>query len=152
MEDGRLGLIDFGFVLPYDDELWPVMRNMDRAFTTGRREDVVAAVKEWSGIADDPADADHLRLAEEFADWEMRARYCGGLFDFADEADFRRGIDVFSEMFRKRYSKSRPCTPVILRQHMGWRSILYQLKAKIDIRPIAEEEVKATGWDRSDYA
>ena len=27
-----------------------------------------------------------------------------------------------------------------------------ELKAKIDIRPIGEEEVKATGWDRSDYA
>jgi hypothetical protein len=38
-----------------------------------------------------------------------------------------------------------------MRQHMGWRSILYRLKARIDIRPIAEEEVKATGWDRSAY-
>jgi predicted unusual protein kinase regulating ubiquinone biosynthesis (AarF/ABC1/UbiB family) len=153
MEDGRLGLIDFGFILPLDDELWPVMRHMDRAFTTGRREDVIAAIKEWSGgITDDPADADFLRLAVEFGDWEMRARYHGGPFDFADEADFRRGIDLFSETVRKRYSRSRPCTPVIVRQHMGWRSILYRLKAKIDIRPIAEEEVKATGWDRSDYA
>jgi hypothetical protein len=26
------------------------------------------------------------------------------------------------------------------------------LKAKIDVRAIVEEEVKATGWDRSDYA
>jgi aarF domain-containing kinase len=151
-DDGRLGVIDFGFMLPFDEELWSVMRNMDRAFTTGRQEDRIAAVKEWSRITDDPADADFLRLAEEFADWEMRARYCGGPFDFGDEADFRRGIDLFSEMLRKRYSKSRPCTPVIVRQHMGWRAILYRLKAKIDIRPITEEEVKATGWDRSDYA
>src|SRR5713101_7064743 len=129
------------------------MRNMDRAFTTGRREDLIAAVKEWSGgITDDPADADFLRLAVEFADWEMRARYCGGPFDFADEADYHRGIDLASETVRKRYTRSRPCTPVIMRQHMGWRSILYRLKAKIDIRAIAEEEVKATGWDRSDYA
>ena len=30
--------------------------------------------------------------------------------------------------------------------------MLYQLKAKINIRDIAEEEVKATGWDRSEYA
>jgi hypothetical protein len=34
----------------------------------------------------------------------------------------------------------------------GWRSMMYRLKAKIDVAPIAEEEVKATGWDRSDYA
>ena len=153
MDDGRLGLLDFGFVLPLDDELWPVMRDMDRAFTTGRREDLIAAVKEWSGaITDDPADADYLRLAVEVADWEMHARYCGGPFDFGAEADFRRGIDLVSESVRKRYTRSRPCTLAIMRQHMGWRSILYRLGAKIDIRPIAEEEVKAAGWDRSEYA
>src|SRR5439155_1044852 len=116
MDDGRLGVIDFGFMLPLDDELWPVMRNMDRAFTTGRREDMIAAVKEWSGgITDDPADADFLRLAVEFEDWEMRARYCGGPFDFADEADFHRGIDLASESVRKRYTKNRPCPPAIIR-------------------------------------
>jgi aarF domain-containing kinase len=152
MEDGRLGVIDFGFMLPFDEELWQLMRLMDRACTTGRREDRIAAIKEWAGITDDPAEADYLRLTEEFLDWEVRARYCGGPFDFADEADFRQGIDLFSEMLRKRYSKTRPCTPVIMRQHMGWRSLLYRLKAKVDIRPLAEEEVKAAGWDRSDYA
>jgi hypothetical protein len=30
--------------------------------------------------------------------------------------------------------------------------MLYQLRANIEVAPIAEEEVKATGWDRSEYA
>jgi hypothetical protein len=128
------------------------MRKMDRAFTTGRREDRIAALKEWAGLSDDPGDAEQLRMAEDFFEWEARARYCGGPFDFGDEADFRRGIDLIAEAARKRYAKNRPCGLAIVRQHMGWRSILYRLKAKIDIAPIAEEEVKATGWDRSDYA
>jgi hypothetical protein len=38
------------------------------------------------------------------------------------------------------------------RQQFGLRSILYRLKAKFDARPICEEEVKLSGWDRSDYA
>jgi len=38
------------------------------------------------------------------------------------------------------------------RQHLGWRAMLYRLNAKIEILPIVEEEVRATGWDRSDYA
>jgi predicted unusual protein kinase regulating ubiquinone biosynthesis (AarF/ABC1/UbiB family) len=152
MDDGRLGWIDFGFVLPYDDELWSLMRVMDRAFTTGQREDMIAAIKLWSGLTDDPAEADNLRLSVEFEDWEVRSRYHDGPFDFADEAYFRHGIDLFNEMARKRYSKSRSCSLVIVRQHMGWLSILYRLQARIDIRAIAEEEVKATGWDRSDYA
>src|SRR5204862_7068673 len=107
---------------------------------------------EWSWIGDDAADQERLRLTEEFADWQWRSRYYGGAFDFSDEADFRRGVDLFVEMARKRYSRSRACTPVIARQHFGWRSMLYRLGAKVDVRPIAEEEVRATGWDRSEYA
>jgi hypothetical protein len=125
---------------------------MDRALTTGRREDRVAAIKEWSWISDDSADAERLRLSEEYADWSWHSRYCGGEFDFADEADYRRGVDLFMEMVRKRFSRARPCTPMIARQHFGWRSLLYRLRAKVDIAPIAEAEVRATGWDRSDYA
>ncbi len=151
MDDGRLGLIDFGFVISHGDEEWALIRKMDRAMTTGRLEDRVATIKEWSWISDDPADSDRLRLNEEYADWCWRGRYWGGPFDYSDEADFRRGIDLFTEMMRKRYSRSRPSTPSIARMNFGVRSLLYQLKAKIDVRPIAEEEVKATGWDRSDY-
>jgi predicted unusual protein kinase regulating ubiquinone biosynthesis (AarF/ABC1/UbiB family) len=152
IDDGRLGVIDFGFVMAADDDLWSWLRKTDRAFTTGERAERLAAVKEWSSITDDPADADFLRLCDEYADWCWRSRYHGGPFDFADEADFRRGIDLFTQMVSRRYSRARPCTPVITRQHLGWRSILYRLKARIDVGPIAEEEVKATGWDRSAYA
>jgi predicted unusual protein kinase regulating ubiquinone biosynthesis (AarF/ABC1/UbiB family) len=152
MEDDRLGVIDFGFMLELDDTLWELFRKMDRPLTTGLRDDRIAAMKEWSGIGDDPVEHDRLRLNEEYADWSWRSRYCGGEFDFGDAVDFRRGVDLFVQMVRKRYSRSRPCTPVIARQHFGWRSMLYRLGAKVDIAPIAEDEVRATGWDRNDYA
>ena len=152
MDDGRLGFIDFGFVLPFDDYMWDYMRRCDRPLTTGNPEERITLIKEWSSIGDDPADAERAKLAAEWCDWNWHSRYCGGVFDFGDEADFRKGIDLFVATVRKRYNRARPCTPVIMRQIFGWRSILYRLKAKIDIRPIAEEEVKATGWDRSAYA
>ena len=60
-----------------------------------------------------------MRLGEEFADWCWRPRYCGGEFDFGDEAYFRRGVDLFVEMVRKRYSRARPITPAITRQQFG---------------------------------
>ena len=150
MDDGRLGLIDFGLVMTHNDDEWAIIRRMDRAMTTGQREDRHASVKEWSWITDEPADADRLRVSDEYTQWCWRCRYQGGPFDFGDETDFRRGIDLFTEMLRKRYSRARPCTPVIA--YLGLRSVLYRLKANIDVRHIAEEEVKATGWDRSDYA
>lgn len=152
MDDGRLGVIDFGLVMPLADEIWELFRTLDRALTTGRREDRIAAMKEWSWITDDPADADRLRLLDEYADWCWKARYCGGEFDFGDAAWFSRGIDLFVEMVRKRYSRSRACTATINRCQLSMFSIFYRLRARVDVRPLAEEEVKAAGWDRSDYA
>ena len=152
LDDGRLGVIDFGYVPYLDDDIWGLMQKMDRPLTTGRRDERIAAMKEWSWIGDDPAEEERLRLSDEYADWSWRPRYSGGEFDFGDEADFRRGFDLFLEMVRKRYSRSRPITPTIARQMFGWRSMLYRLKAKVDLAPIAEEEIKATGWDRSEYA
>jgi predicted unusual protein kinase regulating ubiquinone biosynthesis (AarF/ABC1/UbiB family) len=152
LEDGRVGVIDFGMMLPVEGDLWEEFRLMDRALTTGLPEDRVAALKRWSDITDAPGEADRLKLMDEYADWCWRSRYCGGEYDFGDEADFRRGIDLFAKMVSRRYARAKPCTPVIARSNFGWRSVLYRLKARIDIRPIAEEEVKATGWDRRDYA
>ncbi|HEX2474597.1 MAG TPA: AarF/ABC1/UbiB kinase family protein [Lacipirellulaceae bacterium] len=152
LDDGRVGVIDFGYVAHFPDDIWELMRKIDRPLTTGRQDDRVAAIREWMWAGDEPETSERMRLGDEFADWCWRPRYCGGEFDFSDEVFFRRGVDLFIEMTRKRYTRSRPITPTITRQQFGMWSMMYRLKAKIDIREIAEEEIKATGWDRSDYA
>lgn len=149
-DDGRVGVIDFGLILPIDGDEWERYRRLDRAMTTGLEEDRIPILKEWSDIRDD--ETDRLRLTDEYAQWCWMCRYRGGDYDFSDEADFRKGIDLITEMIRRRYSRARPNTPSVARCQFAWRSILYQLKAKIDLQAIAEDEVKATGWDRSDYA
>lgn len=148
LPDGRVGVIDFGFVVPLDGDLWAMCGRLDRAMTTGREADLVAGIKEWSSITDDRADAERLRVSVAFSDWVWSCRYCGGEFDFGDEADFRRGVHLAGEMVRKRFTRAHPTTPAISRQNFGLRSLLFRLKAKIDVRPIVEEELKATGWDR----
>jgi hypothetical protein len=145
-------MLDFGFMLPLDDALWEYFRIIDRGLTTGSREERINAIREWSWIPDDPTEADRLRLGEAYCDWSWRSRYCGGEFDVSDEADFREGVEIFAEMMRKRLNRGRPSSPTVCRSQMGWRAILFRLKAKIDVREIAEQEVKAAGWDRSDYA
>jgi hypothetical protein len=152
LPDGRLGVIDFGFMVSYTDDEWRHLHKIDRAMTTGRREDRIDAIKEWGYLTDSPADADRLRLHEAFAEWCWLSHSQGQPFDIGDEADFRRGIDLFLEMIRKRYNRARPSTPAIARMNFGVRALLYRLKANIDPRPISEEEVRATGWDRGDYA
>jgi predicted unusual protein kinase regulating ubiquinone biosynthesis (AarF/ABC1/UbiB family) len=152
MADGRLGVIDFGCMAELDDATWELLRKMDRPLTTGRRDERRAVLKEWSSVGDGPAEEERLRLLDEYADWNWRPRYCGGAFDFGDEADFRRGIDLFVEMVRRRYNRARANTPIIARQTFALRAMLYRLRAKVEFAPIAEDEVRAAGWDRSDYA
>jgi predicted unusual protein kinase regulating ubiquinone biosynthesis (AarF/ABC1/UbiB family) len=141
-EDATLGVIDFGFILPLDSELSATFGKMDQMFLSGRQDEVLAAIKEWSWITDDPADSERLRLCAELANWYWRPFWSAGEYDFSDEADFRRGFTLFSQMVTKRYTRARPCTPVISRQQFSGRSILYRLKAKIDVRAIMEEELR----------
>jgi predicted unusual protein kinase regulating ubiquinone biosynthesis (AarF/ABC1/UbiB family) len=152
LDDGRLGLIDFGFMLALDEGMWEQFRMIDRAQTTGRREDRVAAMKDHNLIGDGPAEEDRLRLIEQLCDWFWKCRYGHGEFDFGDEAEFRRGIDLMVQIARKRYSRGRPYQLVISKQTFGVRALLYRLKAKIDVTPLAEADIAMTGWDRSDYA
>ena len=109
-------------------------------------------IKEWSFIGDTPAEQKRLDLMDECCDFMWRPRYYGGPFDFGDEAYARRGIELAIEMAKRRYNRGQPSSPIITRQQMGLDALLYRLKAKIEIAPIAEEEVRATGWDRSAYA
>ena len=150
MNDGRLGLIDFGCMLELDDALWELFRKMDRPLTTGEAEGRMAVLKDWSWIGDD--EPDRLRKMEVYLDWLWQPRYFGGAFDFGDEANFRRGLELFAEMVKKRYTRGRPTSPIITRQQHGYYALLYRLKAKIEVAPIVEEEIRASGWDRSDYA
>ena len=153
MDDGRLGVIDFGCMVEMDEGLWELFRKMDRPLTTGRGDERVAVLKDWSMTSgDDAADAERLRLHDEFAEWSWRARASGRPFDFGDEADLRRGIDLFAEMVRRRHTRGRPSSPVMTRNTFAVRAMLYRLRANVNVAPIAEEEVRAAGWDRSDYA
>lgn len=152
LDDGRLGVIDFGFVTQLTDDMWELFRKMDRPITTGYQDERIEHMKEWTGVTDEASNEEWVRLGDAMRDWCWRPRYCGGEFDFADEAVFRRGVELFTEMMRKRYSRGRSISPTIMRNQFGWWSLMYRLKAKFDVRAIAEEEVKATGWDRSEYA
>jgi len=103
-------------------------------------------------VTDDPEHRDWLRLTSELCDWFWKCRYCGGPFDFGDEANFREGVALMVEIGRKRYSRGRPYQPIIAKQTFGVRALLYRLQAKIDVRPLAEADIALTGWDRSEYA
>lgn len=149
LPDGRIGLIDFGFVVPLDGELWSTMSRMDRCFASGDQAVLDGAAREWQSIGDSPAELERLKLAVDFIRWTARSRWLDGEFDFGDEADFRQGIDMAAEYMRRRYSRSHPTSIAITRHHFGFRSVLFRLKARFNLREIAKEEMRATGWEHN---
>ncbi len=149
LPDGRIGLIDFGFVVPLEGKLWEILGRMDKCFVTGGRAVLEAAAKEWQYMSDDPADAERLQLSVEFIEWTCRSRSMGGDFDFGDEADFRQGIDLVVKYMGRRYARSHPTSAVVTRHNFGFRAVLYRLKAKFNLQAIAQEEMKATGWEHN---
>jgi hypothetical protein len=152
MDDGRLGVIDFGCMVECDDELWEMFRRIDRPLTTGEREPRIDFIRWWSSIGDSPEEQEHLRLMDEYVGLLWSPRSFRGEFDFGDESYIRRSLDYFAELVTKRYTRGHASSPMMMRQQLGMQAILYRLKAKFEVQPIAEEEVRAAGWDRSGYA
>jgi hypothetical protein len=152
MDDGRLGLIDFGFVRHIGDEEWALCRKSDRPFTTGDPDHIRECIQEWCQITDAEAERERLAVSMDYARWSWQPRFGGGEFDFGDEAAFRQGVDLFLKLSRKRYTRGYRSSPIISRCEFGFRSMAYRLKAKFNVSEIAEEEAQASGWDRSQYA
>lgn len=152
LPDGRLGLIDFGCVLTYDsDAAWESLGTINRAIVTGRDEDVRRAMQDWGKLSDGPEDAEQLQAYVDFGKWEWRPYYTPGPFDFGSIEYVQEGVDRFTRIARRRYSRGHESNLLQLRWCIGHTMMLYRLGANIDATPIAEEEVPAAGWDRSDY-
>ena len=113
MDDGRAGMIDFGLSCRSTARSgnWPQDGSAadDRPLRGPRRgrQGVGRHPRRRAG----PAAAQRAVCRMVLA---TRVRIVGE-FDFGDEADFRRGIDLFTELVRRRYSRSRPSTPTIAR-------------------------------------
>jgi len=138
-------------VIPFNAEDWELMRLADRPLTTGRAEDRREFLSRWIGDLDERKDAELIRLSEAYMEWSWRPRAAGGIFDFGDGAELRRGVDLLREFLRRRIGRGRPATGLLTRWEFLYRGLLYRLGARVDVRRIAEEEVLAAGWERSNY-
>jgi hypothetical protein len=69
-----------------------------------------------------------------------------GLFDFGDREFFVRGIDSFTEMVRKRYTRGSPLYLWSNRFIFGGRAVCYQMKGRCEFGKIFQDE---SAWLRS---
>src|SRR5262249_32793384 len=140
MEDGRLGLLDFGCVRPFSDAEWGLLRLAMRA-VDGGRDDLLRYMHRCVGLAEDaPMEPEHQRLLERLIDWGWRPGRLRGAFDFGDGGFLREGVDVFREMTRKHCTRGEPLCVLSARMFFGLFAVLYRLRARVDRRAIGVEE------------
>jgi predicted unusual protein kinase regulating ubiquinone biosynthesis (AarF/ABC1/UbiB family) len=140
LDDGRLGLIDFGSVRLFDpDELRCVrlleraLRGDEAAYGEGLRQ---ATLAEGSG----GRDAEQLRLAREYCEWLWEPLRRPGVFDLGSDY-FPRGVRIFDETLRKRFTRGLPVNTWMNRMFLGARAICYRLGARVDVHAINEREM-----------
>ena len=140
MNDGRLGLIDFGCTQHYGPEERELVRLADKMSF----EDPSLArevVRSWCGVEDnDPALPDYLEMMTESRDWMMEPMSKPGPFDFGDEAHFQRGLDGISRSVRKRITRANPMAVYFNRSVFGLKAMLYRLRAQVDVHEVMQRE------------
>jgi predicted unusual protein kinase regulating ubiquinone biosynthesis (AarF/ABC1/UbiB family) len=145
-DGGRLGVLDFGCVRPFNDREWELMRQAERAIY-GEPEEALHWVKRIAELPDDyPNDSERVRLLHKLAVWSWRPLRQAGPFDFSSGEHLREGVELYRELTRKRYTRGEPLCVLIARENFGYRAMLYRLRARVDVQALGREEVKATGW------
>lgn len=141
MEDGRLGLIDFGCTRVMTDEEWLLICELERAHLE-RDEARFDRVIAKACLFDDPEEmgADQMETIRRGVLWNMEPWLKEGLFDFGDREFFLAGIGNFMEMTRKRYTQGSPLFLWSTRFIFGGRAVCYRMKGRCEFEKIHQQE------------
>jgi aarF domain-containing kinase len=138
MNDGSLGLLDFGCIRHYGAEerelveltekladSWDVFPEFLRRAAHAREADL--------------ANPEYLDLLRELCSWVMEP-LGRSPFDFGDGSHLKAGIDWFSRLVMKRYTKGHPMYLYWYRSMFGLKALLYRLRAQVDVKAVMTQE------------
>jgi predicted unusual protein kinase regulating ubiquinone biosynthesis (AarF/ABC1/UbiB family) len=144
MQDGRLGLIDFGCCRISTDEEMTLMELGLEALLHGG-DAMVRAVKMAALLTDEEArDEERIAPFRDILDWYWEPLRHDGTFDFDDEY-LRRGIELMANVIRRRYTRSMPISIWNNRLFYGFRALMYQLRPQINLKRLHDREMERAG-------
>jgi aarF domain-containing kinase len=143
MEDGRLGVLDFGCVQRYDVKEIELMKSFFRRLIDGDTSALADFLRVAGVDKRKSRNADAIEQVEAFIQWTNEPLRQSGPFDFGDPARIREGIEILGRICSKRYAKSDPKYLYTTRSSLGMTAMLLRLKARVDSRSIHDEEAAA---------
>jgi predicted unusual protein kinase regulating ubiquinone biosynthesis (AarF/ABC1/UbiB family) len=136
MEDGRLGLLDFGCMQHYTDEEFEMLRLgylQDRGGEAAFHELLRRACYATDA---DMANEEYVGLLRAKVEWTLEPIRKEGPFDYGDTEYLKRGVDNLSKLMAKRYTRSHPMFVYFHRSQMALIALLFRLRAQIDIQQV----------------
>jgi predicted unusual protein kinase regulating ubiquinone biosynthesis (AarF/ABC1/UbiB family) len=143
LADGRLGLIDFGCLRPYDEEEWACWQRLDAALYAG--SDYASQVLHQFVASDgnEEIGPEYRDLLQAWCRWLWWPYEHEGPFNFGDQEHFRSGVATFSELLQNGYTRGMPMVVMLTRSCFGLAAMLYRLRARVDVRAICGRERRA---------
>jgi aarF domain-containing kinase len=138
MNDGRLGLLDFGCIRHYGAEERELVELTEKLVDSW---DAFPEFLRRGGNAGeaDLANPEYVDLVREGFAW-MREPLDRSPFDFGDGAHLKTGIDWFARVALKRHPKGHPMYLYWYRSVIGLKALLYRLRAQVDVKTIMTRE------------
>ena len=145
MSDGRLGLIDFGCVREFTDEEQELMVLGHKAYREGG-EALRHAIQRSAMLTDDEmADEERYEATARSCLWYWEPMRADEPFDFGRPEYLQRGIELMSELIRRRYTRTKPIFTWLNRVFYGVRALAYLLQARVNLKRIDAEEAARAG-------
>lgn len=140
MADGRLGFIDFGCCPHHSDDYLDCLIQAERAYlgSTGSLRECIVRMGDLT--EKQAVDEARMSLLEQYTDWAWEPVVYEGPFDFGDREYFRRGVALYGQFLRRRYTRSQPANTWLLKAMFGLRAMLTRLEARVDMGAIYRAE------------
>jgi len=144
MDDGRMGLIDFGCCRIFSDDEQELMEIGLEALLHGG-DAQIRAIQKASLLTDEEAqDGKRTEAFSAILDWFWEPLRYDGEFEFDDDY-LRRGIELMSEIVSRRYVRSMPISIWNNRLFYGYRALMYRLQPRINVKRLHDSELQKAG-------
>jgi aarF domain-containing kinase len=131
LDDGRLGLIDFGCCHAFSDEEFDYVMEMERASEARDDARVAAVLERGCELAPGALAGERLAKMLEYCEWLWAPLRGDGDFDFGAPDQFRRGIELYGEFVRRGWTRSMPVNTWLTKVFFGQRAMLTHLGARV---------------------
>ena len=141
MNDGRLGLLDFGCVQFFTPEERIIIDEGEQ-FLDGKMTLMDLLGKNGTATSADLANPDYIATFQHHYDFLLKPLQTDGAFDYADPAEFREGIDSIQQIVQKRYIAAAPMYVYMVRSLFGMRALAYRMGCRYDQKPLRQNEIE----------